>query len=353
MGSKKKVESINGIDVSGDNYPCGIMENKNCDSTGLSTESSLGLEESNGLSGDLARCWEVEQEGPQVTDVQGCLWVNLDFWEKVIEAPPPVIECIKEGYKLPLLSIPEQYMDPNHRSARQNQEFVTSAVADLLKNRYIREVKGVPYVCSPLSAVVSNSQKKRLVMDLRYLNQHLLQAKFKYEDLRLAMTMFEKGDFMFSFDLKAGYHHVDIHEEYWQYLGFAWDDGGAPKYYMFVVLPFGLATKLLRPLTKFWRGQGLRAIIYLDDGIVSINGRKAAEQASQHVRGDQNSPCAMRGPQPVCWSECINSPCTGQKYIDSPCAGHGVQTAHVLVKVYRQPMCWSKCINSPCAGHSV
>ena len=130
------------------------------------------------------------------------------------------------------------------------------------------------------------------MIDLRYLNQHLLQAKFKYEDLRLAMIMFEKGDFMFSFNLKACNHHLDIHEEYWQYLGFAWDDGGAPKYYMFVVLPFGLATacylftKLLRPLTKFWRGQGLRAIIYLDDGIVSVNGRKAAEQASQQVLGD-------------------------------------------------------------------
>lgn len=126
-------------------------------------------EESNGSSIGLARCWEVEQEGPQITDVQGRLFTNLEFWEKVLEAPPPVIECIKEGYKLPLLSLPEQYMKPNHRSAQQNKEFVTEAVSDLLKNRCIREVEGVPYVCSPLSVVISNSQKKRLVIDLRYL----------------------------------------------------------------------------------------------------------------------------------------------------------------------------------------
>ena len=79
----------------------------------------------------------------------------------------------------------------------------------------------MPHVCSPLSVVISNSGKKRLVIDLRYLNQHLLREKFKYEDLRSAMLMFEKGDFMFSFDLKAGYHHVDIHKKHWQYLGFA------------------------------------------------------------------------------------------------------------------------------------
>ena len=27
-------------------------------------------------------------------------------------------------------------------------------------------------------------------------------------------------EYMFKFDLKAGYHHVDIHPEYHKYLGF-------------------------------------------------------------------------------------------------------------------------------------
>ena len=150
-------------------------------------------------------------------------------------------------------------MKPNHRSAQQNKEFVTEAVSDLIIKQCIKKVKNVPHVCSPLSVVISNSGKKRLVIDLRYLNQHLLWEKFKYEDLRLAMLMFEKGDFMFSFDLKAGYHHVDIHKKHWQYLGFACNYGGEPKFYVFVVLPFGLATtcylftELLRPLTKYWR----------------------------------------------------------------------------------------------------
>ena len=69
-------------------------------------------------------------------------------------------------------------MKPNHRCAQQNKEFVTEAVSDLLKNRCIREVRDIPHVCSPLSVVMSNSHKKRLVIDLRCLNQHLLQEKF-------------------------------------------------------------------------------------------------------------------------------------------------------------------------------
>ena len=36
----------------------------------------------------------------------------------------------------------------------------------------------------------------------------------------MAMLLLEKGDYMFSFDLKSGYHHVDIAKEHWKYLGF-------------------------------------------------------------------------------------------------------------------------------------
>ena len=47
-----------------------------------------------------------------------------------------------------------------------------------------------------------------------------------------------------------------------------------------------MLTKLLRPLIKHWRGEGLRAIIYLDDGIVAVNGEAAAISASSQVRAE-------------------------------------------------------------------
>lgn len=61
---------------------------------------------------------------------------------------------------------------------------------------------------------------------------------------------------MFIFDLKSGYHHVDIHEDSQTYLEFSWGEGAHRKCYAFQVLSFGLAsacyvfTKLLRPLVK-------------------------------------------------------------------------------------------------------
>jgi len=53
--------------------------------------------------------------------------------------------------------------------------------------------------------------KLQLVLNLRYLYQFLWLDKFKYEDLRTAMLMFQKEDYVFSFDLKSGYQHVDTY----------------------------------------------------------------------------------------------------------------------------------------------
>ena len=60
----------------------------------------------------------------------------------------------------------------------------------------------MPVICSPLSVVESSSGKMRFVTNLGCLNKFLWKQKFKYEDLRIAMLLLEKGDFLFSFDLK-------------------------------------------------------------------------------------------------------------------------------------------------------
>jgi hypothetical protein len=49
-------------------------------------------------------------------------------------------------------------------------------------------------------------------------------------------------------------------------------NGETPSYFKFTVLPFGLTTapyiftKLLRPIVKHWRSQGISNVVYLDDG---------------------------------------------------------------------------------------
>ena len=84
--------------------------------------------------------------------------------------------------------------------------------------------------------------KQRLVIDLRYVNQYQFQCKFKYEGLNVITSLFHQGDYMIAFDLKSGYHHVDIHEDSWSYLGFSWSEpGGCRQFVYFGFYPLALA----------------------------------------------------------------------------------------------------------------
>ena len=47
-------------------------------------------------------------------------------------------------------------------------------------------------------------------MDLHNVNAFVSKVKFKYEDLRCLTQVLEENHWFFTWDLKSGYHHVDI-----------------------------------------------------------------------------------------------------------------------------------------------
>ena len=67
-----------------------------------------------------------------------------------------------------------------------------------------------PRVVNPLSVSVQANGKKRLILDLRYVNKFLRKMHVKYEDWKTALSYFYRGAYMFSFDLKSGYHQIEI-----------------------------------------------------------------------------------------------------------------------------------------------
>jgi len=72
--------------------------------------------------------WEIEQGNDyQVVDVQGRPKEKLSFWKEILKALASILECLREGYKLPLLSIPPPFSAKNQKSALENVEFVSSA----------------------------------------------------------------------------------------------------------------------------------------------------------------------------------------------------------------------------------
>ena len=189
---------------------------------------------------------------------KGKLRENVNFY-KAIGASSFIISVIKDGCKLPFIYTPPSVQLHNNRSAIVHSSFVGEAVTELLNSGRIRELNAPPFVINPLSVSVQPCGKKRLILDLRYVNKCLKKFRFKCEDWKIALSYFEKGAYMFSFDLKSGYHHIEIAEEHQTYLGFSWNLQGSQssRYFVFAVLPFDLSTapyiftKCVRPLEKY------------------------------------------------------------------------------------------------------
>ena len=196
---------------------------------------------------------------------------------------------IGEGYRIPFLTAPPGTMLRNNRSAREHESFVSKAIKELLDTGRIRELETPPLVVNPLS-VSSKNGKERLILDLRHVNKYVYKQKIKFDDWKIMEQFLTEGGFVFSFDIKQGYHHIDMHPDSVPYLGFSWEIDGVTKYFVFVVLPFGLTsapfifTKIVRVLVKLWRGHGVRICVFIDDGLGAKKNKSVARMDANLVR---------------------------------------------------------------------
>ena len=199
-------------------------------------------------------------DGEPVIRVKGSLRRNVGFWERL--APQPwILNVIRNGYALPIRS----YVNVPLHCATKYQ-------LSLLRTGAVVQVHNRPHVTSPFS-VASNSAKLRLILDLSWFNKYLGTTSIKYEGLECISDLLPKGGYLGKFDMKSGYHHVDILPSHCTYLGFSWNFGDGDIFFTFTVLPFGLScapflfTKLFRPLVQSWRCKGILCALYIDDGL--------------------------------------------------------------------------------------
>ena len=218
--------------------------------------------------------FETASSSSSCHSVRGRLKSHISFWER-LGASEFILSTIRDGYKIPFSTTPSKFWSKNNRSSIDNCDFVTEAILGLLQDDKISEVNPSDlHNINPLSASIQPCGKKRLILDLKAINQHLYKFKFKYEDHKKALEYFPMGGFAINFDFKSGYHHLDICPHHRQYLGFAcMFPDGRERFFMINVLPFGLSTapyiftKLFRPLVKYWRSRCFPSVVYLDDGL--------------------------------------------------------------------------------------
>ena len=90
-------------------------------------------------------------------------------------------------------------------------------IAILLRRQFLIswpqvECDSAPTVVNPLSASVQSNGKKRLILDWQHPNYFVRKSKVKFEDAKTMLFSFvdTSQNWLFSFDIKSGYHHIDI-----------------------------------------------------------------------------------------------------------------------------------------------
>uniref|UniRef100_A0A7M5XH70 Reverse transcriptase domain-containing protein n=1 Tax=Clytia hemisphaerica TaxID=252671 RepID=A0A7M5XH70_9CNID len=224
--------------------------------------------------------------------VKGSLRRHLHFWREKLEASTHILDVIEHGYKIPFRYNPPPFEFKNNKSALQHRNFVEETLESLLEEE--KFLKSRDLLLLTLCQWQSPSVKKRLILDISFLNQFLWKEKIKFDNWKVFEDFIDSDAeaCLFKFDLKSGYHHVDIHCDHQKYLGFSWNFGKGPKrYFLYSVLPFGLSsgplifTKIVRVLIKFWRAHGIRIACFLDDGLSIEYAREKAKENAVFVKG--------------------------------------------------------------------
>lgn len=159
------------------------------------------------------------EEGFKNIHVKGRLQKSLTFWQN-IGASNFILDVIENGYKIPMRNEPDSVILQNNKSAFMHEKFVDSAIEDLVISGSAEVVTVRPHVINPLTVSVSSKGKERLILDLRHVNEHVVLSRIKFEDLKTVSQYIKSESFGFIFDLKSGYHHVDVFHAQRQYLGF-------------------------------------------------------------------------------------------------------------------------------------
>jgi hypothetical protein len=114
---------------------------------------------------------------------------------------------------------------PNSKSALENHEFVIKAILDTVEACAASALPTgvIPTVVSPLGVVSKpHSEKVRRIVNMRYVNIHLVKRVFKFEGLSDIADVENQGDYSLPYDLKSGYYHVALYPDSRRFVGFKW-----------------------------------------------------------------------------------------------------------------------------------
>ena len=205
---------------------------------------------------------------------------SLESW-KSLPVDPFVEQLLRRGVPVDFRSTPPpKFLLPSIPLSPEHTHFARKELPCRLLPGAMRPVPAVSVeYSSPVFVVVHPvSGKRRLVVDLRQINNYCLDYRCRYETLATVPTSALQNGWATRTDLEDAYHMFHIRPAERKYFTFRLFG----VYWQYVVLPFGWSaspyyfTKLLRPVLKHLRRRGIRLVAYLDDLFLSFRSRRRA-----------------------------------------------------------------------------
>ena len=157
------------------------------------------LEKQTNRDKDKYSVFEFNSSNNDCIVVKGKMKKSVSFWH-TIGASQKVIDTIEFGYKIPFIDTPKRVHFCNSKSVMENVEFLSNSINDLLKTGSAVETCVAPEVKSPLSVATSSAGKKRLILDLRYVNSHIYKEYIHFEDWHSFEKFLVLDGFVYKFD---------------------------------------------------------------------------------------------------------------------------------------------------------
>jgi len=179
-----------------------------------------------------------------------------------------ILDINKNGLKLDFTnSHPIKNSISAHPFSIEENNVLTEEIKKLLS-------KGVICPCNHqkieyISTVFTRDKKdgsKRMILNLKFLNEHINYNHFKIESIKNVLNLIRPGAYMASIDLKDAFFSVPIFPQHQRFLKFYFD-----RLYQFRCMPqgYGPAMRIFTKITKvpfsYLRGIGYSSVVYVDD----------------------------------------------------------------------------------------
>lgn len=204
---------------------------------------------------------------------------NIKKW-KAITNDPEILQIVEWGLKFQFKTTPSQRQTKGveFRGSPEMMKNLAEQIRSWLDEKSIEPIAlGQAKIISLLFPVVQPN-KTRWVLDLKHLNKHLVEHKFKLDGINTVRNYLQRGDYCVTLDLSAAYFHCKMNRKHRRYLAFR----ALGKIFQFNAMVFGISsapfvfTQLTKPIIAQLHQQGIRCSIYLDDLIIAAHSRSEA-----------------------------------------------------------------------------